>query len=78
MKTTIYTLLMCVCVMAVFSSCKKEEDEPISISTEDASDLIVNSLESDAWGVASQFKETILITDAYVDPAYSGFRATAP
>lgn len=72
MKTTIYTLLMCVWVLVVLSSCKKEEDEPITISTEDASDLIVNSLESDTWGISSQLKETILITDSYVDPAYCG------
>ncbi len=73
MKTTIYTFLMCVCVAILLTGCKKDDDDTITISNEDVSDLVANCLESGVWGVSSQFKESAQLAEPYMTTPYCGY-----
>jgi hypothetical protein len=74
MKKAIYTLMMCACIALALNSCKDKDDEKISISSEDASDIIVNSMETEEWGIASQLLQSALMTEPLLDTANCGLQ----
>lgn len=72
MKTFRSLLFVMMTLLVVFSTCKKEE-EPPAVENQDASDLIVNSFESDVYGISSQLEEAIRLTEGLLTPSNCGF-----
>jgi hypothetical protein len=73
MKTKIFFSLLFILGFFVMVSCKKDKDEVITVTVDDAKDLIANSMEPDTYGISSQLEVAAQIIEDYLLPAYCGY-----